>query len=102
MVKVRYNDRLTGKIREKEIQNVRVILSENNGLVKVRYDSSDGSVSFISSFKYCIVTLIINSMEYTGDMIKEHFAEVQVLLDQERMERLLKEIDDDQGSFESV
>ena len=91
MVKVRYNDRLTHRIREKEIRNA--TLSNNKGLVEVRYDENDGTVSFVGSFNYCIVTLIINGMEYNEDMINEHFAEVQVLLDQERMERLLEEIE---------
>ena len=92
MVKVRYNDRLTHRIREKEIRNA--MLSKNKGLVEVRYNENDGTVSFVGSFNYCIVTLIINGTEYNEDIIKEHFAEVQVLLDQERMEKLLEEIDD--------
>lgn len=92
MVKVRYNDRLTHRIREKEIRNA--MLSKNKGLVEVRYNENDGTVSFVGSFNYCIVTLIINGTEYNEDIIKEHFAEVQVLLDQERLEMLLKEIDD--------
>lgn len=92
MVKIRYDNRLTDRIREKEIRNA--VLSKNKGLVEVRYDENDGTVSFVGSFNYCIVTLIINGTEYNEGMIKEHFADVQVLLDQERMEKLLEEIDD--------
>ena len=93
MVKLRYNDGLIDRIREKEIRNA--TLSKNKGLVEVRYDENDGTVSFVGSFNYCIVTLIINGTEYNEDMIKEHFAEVEALLDRERMEKFLEEIDDD-------
>jgi hypothetical protein len=49
--------------------------------------NSEGFVDLITS-------LIINDTEYRAEKIRKHYAEVQVLLDQERMENLLQEIDD--------
>lgn len=111
MVKIRYmNCYPKVKVRETEIWNV--VLSEDKGGLAVHYDrcseypglhysvlgtyqNSEGFIDFIAS-------LIINGTEYRAEKIRKHFAEVQVLLDQERMEKLLQEIDDDQGSFEGI
>jgi hypothetical protein len=49
--------------------------------------NSDGFVDFIAS-------LVINGTEYRAEKIRKHYAKVKVLLDQERMEKLLEEIDD--------
>jgi hypothetical protein len=49
--------------------------------------NSEGFVDFIAS-------LVINGTEYRAEKIRKHYAEVKVLLDQERMEKLLEEIDD--------
>jgi len=102
MVKIRYRNCYPREIvREAEIWNV--ILSEDiNGLVVHynchtdlpgmhysvlgTYQNREGYIDFISS-------LVINGTEYRAEWIRAHFAEVQVLLDQERMEMLLKEID---------
>ena len=101
MVKVRYRNCYPKvKVREAEIWNV--VLSEEKGQLAIRYDpcveypglhysvlgtysNSEGIIDFV-------VTLIINDTEYSAEWIREHFAEVQVLLDQERMEKLLQEI----------
>lgn len=103
MVKIRYmNCYPRVKVREAEIWNV--ILSEDKSGLAVHYDrcaeypgshysvlgtymNSEGLVDFIAS-------LIINGTEYRAEKIRKHFAEVQVLLDHERMEKLLEEIDD--------
>ena len=39
--------------------------------------------------------LVIDDKEYDEAQVKEHYAEIQVLLDRERTERLLEEIDVD-------
>lgn len=103
MVKIRYmNCYPKVKVREAEIWNV--VLSEDKGGLAVHYDrraeypglhysvlgtyfNDEGFIDFIAS-------LIINDTEYRAEWIRKHFAEVQVLLDQERMEKLLQEIDD--------
>ena len=103
MVKIRYmNCYPRTKVREMEIRDV--ILSEDKSGLAVHYDqcigypgthysvlgtyfNDEGIIDFSAS-------LIINGTEYRAEKIRKHFAEVQVLLDQERMERLLKEIDD--------
>ena len=46
--------------------------------------------------------LVIDDKEYDELQVKEHYAELKVLFDRMHMEKLLQEIDDDQGSFESV
>ena len=53
-------------------------------------------------YRIARTVLVIDDKEYDEAQVKEHYAEVQVLLDRERTEKLLEEIDDDQGSFESV
>ena len=101
MVKVRYrNCYPKDKVQEMEICDV--VLKEEKGNLTVRYDqcigypgshysvlgtyfNDEGIIDFITS-------LIINGTEYRAQWIREHFAEVQVLLDQERMEKLLQEI----------
>ena len=111
MVKIRYMYYYPRvKKREAEIRNA--VLSESVCGPAVHYESgpghteahysvlgtytnSDGFVDFITS-------LVIDGKEYRAETIREHYAEIQVLLDRERTERLLEEIDDDQGSFEDV
>lgn len=46
--------------------------------------------------------LVIDDKEYDEAQVKEHYAELKVLFDRIYTEKLLQEIDDDQGSFESV
>ena len=46
--------------------------------------------------------LVIDDKEYDEAQVKEHYAELKVLFDRIYMEKLLQEIDDDQGSFESI
>ena len=50
------------------------------------YRNNDGSVFFIAS-------LVVDGTEYRAETIRDHYAEVQVLLDRERTERLLEEIE---------
>ncbi len=103
MVKVRYrNCYPKDKVREMEIRDV--TLSEDKAGLAVRYGqcigypethysvlgtyfNDEGIIDFL-------VSLVINDTEYRAEWIRKHFAEVQVLLDQERMEKLLEEIDD--------
>ena len=103
MVKVRYrNCYPRDKVREMEICDV--VLSEERGNLAVRYNRCIGypgsHYSVLSTYSNSegiidfVVTLIINDTEYSAEWIRKHFAEVQVLLDQERMEKLLEEIDD--------
>ena len=46
--------------------------------------------------------LVIDDKEYDEAQVKEHYAELKVLFDRIYTEKLLQEIDDDQGSFEGV
>lgn len=46
--------------------------------------------------------LVIDDKEYNEAQVKEHYAELKVLFDRIYTEKLLQEIDDDQGSFEGV
>jgi len=103
MVKIRYmNCYPRVKVREAEIWNV--VLSEDKCGLAVHYDRSSEypeshySVlgTFINSegFVDFIASLVINGTEYRAEKIRKHYAEVKVLLDQERMEKLLEEIDD--------
>ena len=46
--------------------------------------------------------LVIDGKEYDEVQVKEHYSELKVLFDRIYTEKLLQEIDDDQGSFESV
>ena len=46
--------------------------------------------------------LVIDDKEYDEAQVKEHYAELKVLFDRIYTEKLLQEIDDDQGSFESI
>lgn len=46
--------------------------------------------------------LVIDDKEYDEAQVKEHYAELKVLFDRIYTEKLLQEIDDDQGSFEDV
>lgn len=46
--------------------------------------------------------LVIDDKEYDEAQVKEHYAELKVFFDRIYTEKLLQEIDDDQGSFESV
>lgn len=48
--------------------------------------NSEGATVFIAS-------LVIDGTEYRAETIRDHYAEVQVLLDRERTERLLEEIE---------
>ena len=104
MVKIRYTYYFpVVKKQEAEIRNA--VLSEDvcglgvhyesgPGLTEPRYSilgtymNSEGFVDFIAS-------LVIDGKEYGADTIREHYAEIQVLLDRKRTERLLEEIDDD-------
>ena len=46
--------------------------------------------------------LVIDDKEYDEAQVKEHYAELKALFDCIYTEKLLEEIDDDQGSFEGV
>lgn len=46
--------------------------------------------------------LVIDDKEYNEAQVKEHYAELKVLFDRIYTEKLLQEIDDDQGSFKGV
>lgn len=46
--------------------------------------------------------LVIDDKEYDEAQVKKHYAELKVLFDRIYTEKLLQEIDDDQGSFEGV
>ena len=46
--------------------------------------------------------LVIDDKEYDEAQVKEHYAELKALFDRIYTEKLLEEIDDDQGSFEGV
>lgn len=46
--------------------------------------------------------LVIDDKEYDETQVKKHYAELKVLFDRIYTEKLLQEIDDDQGSFEGV
>ena len=46
--------------------------------------------------------LVIDDKEYDEVQVKEHYSELKVLFDRIYTEKLLQEIDDDQGSFEGV
>lgn len=46
--------------------------------------------------------LVIDDKEYDEAQVKEHYAELKVFFDRIYTEKLLQEIDDDQGSFEGV
>ena len=43
--------------------------------------------------------LVIDDKEYDEAQVKEHYAELKALFDRIYTEKLLQEIDDDQGSF---
>ena len=43
--------------------------------------------------------LVIDDKEYDEAQVKEHYSELKVLFDRIYTEKLLEEIDDDQGSF---
>ena len=46
--------------------------------------------------------LVIDDKEYDEAQVKEHYAELKVFFDRIYTEKLLQEIDDAQGSFDSV
>lgn len=46
--------------------------------------------------------LVIDGKEYDEVQVKKHYSELKVLFDRIYTEKLLQEIDDDQGSFEGV
>ena len=46
--------------------------------------------------------LVIDDKEYDEAQVKEHYAELKVFFDRIYTEKLLQEIDDDQGSFEGI
>lgn len=46
--------------------------------------------------------LVIDDKEYDEAQVKKHYAELKVLFDRIYTEKLLQEIDDDQGSFEGI
>lgn len=104
------NRYLTIKVREAGIWNA-VLFEDKNGPT-VHYDRSSGypglQYSILGTYRdgerYIdfIESLVINGTEYRTEKIRKHFAEVQVLLDQEHMEKLLEEIGDDQSSFEGI
>jgi hypothetical protein len=89
------------KVREAEIWNV-VLTEDKNGLA-VHYDRSSeypgshysvlGTYMNSEGFVDFIASLVINGTEYRAEKIRKHYAEVKVLLDQERMEKLLEEIE---------
>ena len=102
MVKIRYmNCYPRVKVREAEIWNV--VLSEDKSGLAVHYDRSSeypgshysvlGTFMNSEGFVDLITSLVINDTEYRAEKIRKHYAEVQVLLDQERMENLLQEIE---------
>jgi len=103
MVKIRYiNYYPKVKVQEAEIWNV--VLSEDKSGLAVHYDRSSeypglhysvlGTFMNSEGFVDFIASLVINDTEYRAEKIRKHYAEVKVLLDQERMEKLLEEIDD--------
>lgn len=53
-------------------------------------------------YKTTRTILVIDDKEYDEEQVKEHYAELKVLFDRIYTEKLLQEIDDDQGSFEGV
>lgn len=102
MVKIRYTTYYPRiKVREAEIWNV--VLSEDKCGLAVHYDRSSeypgshysvlGTYMNSEGFVDFIASLVINGTEYRAEKIRKHYAEVQVLLDQERMEKLLEEIE---------
>lgn len=102
MVKIRYmNCYPRVKVREAEIWNV--VLSEDKCGLAIHYDRSSeypgshysvlGTFMNSEGFIDFITSLVINDTEYRAEKIRKHYAEVQVLLDQERMEKLLEEIE---------
>lgn len=103
MIKIRFKN-CYPRVKVREMEICGVVLSEEKGNLAIRYDRSIGYTgthySFLGTYSNSegiidfVVTLIINDTEYSAEWIREHFAEVQVLLDQERMEKLLEEIDD--------
>ena len=46
--------------------------------------------------------LVIDDKEYDEAQVKEHYAELKALFDRIYTEKILEEINDDQGSFEGV
>ncbi|MBR4792247.1 MAG: hypothetical protein IK038_01140 [Bacteroidaceae bacterium] len=46
--------------------------------------------------------LVIDDKEYDEAQVKEHYAELKVFFDRIYTEKLLQEIDNDQGSFEGI
>ena len=102
MVKTRYmNCYPRVKVREAEIWNV--VLSEDKCGLVVHYDchaeypgshySVLGTYMNNEGFVVFIASLVINGTEYRAEKIRDHYAEVQVLLDRERTEKLLEEIE---------
>ena len=102
MVKIRYTTYYLGvKVRETEIRNA--VLSEDVCGLAVRYESSHGHTepqySILGTYRnndgsvFFIASLVVDGTEYRAETIREHFAEVKALLDQERTERLLEEIE---------
>lgn len=102
MVKIRYTSYYLGvKVRETEIRNA--VLSEDVCGLAVRYESAHGHTepqySILGTYRnndgsvFFIASLVIDGTEYRAEKIRKHYAEVKVLLDQERMENLLQEIE---------
>lgn len=102
MVKIRYTNYYLGvKIRETEIRNA--VLSEDVCGLAVRYESGHGHTepqySILGTYRnndgsvFFIASLVVDGTEYRAETIRDHYAEVQVLLDRERTERLLEEIE---------
>ena len=102
MVKIRYTTYYPRiKVREAEIWNV--VLSEDKYGLAVHYERCAGNPglhysvlnTYMNSegFVELITSLVINDTEYRAEKIRKHYAEVQVLLDQERMKNLLQEIE---------
>lgn len=101
------------KVEDKTIIDVR--LDNRRSVLAIRY-RLDGIPSEMSTldrigdtcwldvdgYRTVRTILVIDDKEYDEAQVKEHYAEIQVLLDREHTEKLLEEIDDDQGSFEGV
>lgn len=101
MIKIRFkNCYPRTKVREMEIcdvvlkedkgSNIAVYYGRCIGYIGIHYSvlgtffNSEGIIDFV-------VTLIINDTEYRAEWIREHFAEMQILLENAKLESLLGE-----------
>lgn len=62
----------------------------------------DYDIVTVSGHRTIRTILVIDDKEYGEAQVKEHYAELKALFDRIYTEKLLEEIDDDQGSFEDV